>query len=382
MKKTSVIYSLQFIAIWLITIQGINYFGGYTKRTLICDYYIGIPYSSSWIIKVLLPVTVILMILFFLYSVLYLAQVRLRWRIRMGKKEREIHLSLRRKGKLNRKRTVCITIGLWAVAVIVLISTAIPKIRRTHTEWNGDLIVTHAGGEIDGNTYTNSKEAILKYYDLGVRTFEMDFELTSDGKVVCVHDWDLTFSTGHEAGVMETEEAFLNMPILGKYTPLSFGDLLKLMDEYPDMWIMTDSKYTEKDEINREFESMIQTAKELKLENVLDRLIIQIYNYEMYDTVRKVYPFESWNFTLYQIWSGDKDEFRDYAQFCYENDIRSITMWRNPGRREVFEIAHEYGLDVYVHTVDEPEVANQFLIEGADGIYTNSLIKKDSKGEN
>lgn len=49
--------------------------------------------------------------------------------------------------------------------------------------------LAHALGGIDGQTYTNSKEAIENSYNKGVRLFEVDVKLTSDNKLVCVHGW-------------------------------------------------------------------------------------------------------------------------------------------------------------------------------------------------
>ncbi len=49
--------------------------------------------------------------------------------------------------------------------------------------------IAHAGGEIDGHTYTNSLEALNLNYKKGFRLFELDIHETSDHKYVAVHDW-------------------------------------------------------------------------------------------------------------------------------------------------------------------------------------------------
>lgn len=54
---------------------------------------------------------------------------------------------------------------------------------------NSNNYIAHALGGIDGQTYTNSKEAIENSYNKGVRLFEVDVKLTSDNKLVCVHGW-------------------------------------------------------------------------------------------------------------------------------------------------------------------------------------------------
>ena len=47
--------------------------------------------------------------------------------------------------------------------------------------------MAHALGGIDGENYTNSKEALGSNYNKGVRLSEVDINLTADDKLVCVH---------------------------------------------------------------------------------------------------------------------------------------------------------------------------------------------------
>jgi hypothetical protein len=50
--------------------------------------------------------------------------------------------------------------------------------------------IAHAGGSIDGAVYTNALAAFDRAYSRGFRRIEVDFETTSDGVLVCGHDWD------------------------------------------------------------------------------------------------------------------------------------------------------------------------------------------------
>ena len=49
--------------------------------------------------------------------------------------------------------------------------------------------IAHAGGQFNGATYTNSLEALDQNYEAGFRAFEIDLSFTSDGELVCLHDW-------------------------------------------------------------------------------------------------------------------------------------------------------------------------------------------------
>ena len=49
--------------------------------------------------------------------------------------------------------------------------------------------IAHAGGAIEGQTYTNTKEALERANGNGFRLIELDFSQTADGILVAVHDW-------------------------------------------------------------------------------------------------------------------------------------------------------------------------------------------------
>ena len=63
--------------------------------------------------------------------------------------------------------------------------------RLDESQWydNGKIIV-HALGEIDGVTYSNSKEAMENSYYNGKKLLECDLLMTSDNQVVACHDWE------------------------------------------------------------------------------------------------------------------------------------------------------------------------------------------------
>jgi len=69
-------------------------------------------------------------------------------------------------------------------------------------------IIAHAGGAIDGNAYTNSREAIERNYAQGTRLFELDFNLTSDGHWVAAHDCAVDM-TGLEAFLSQRDDAVI-----------------------------------------------------------------------------------------------------------------------------------------------------------------------------
>lgn len=241
-------------------------------------------------------------------------------------------------------------------------------------------IVAHGMGAIGQvTTPLNCLEGFLAQYWAGVRVFEADLRLTRDGQVVLRHDWwNADWQEGISWVAIPTREKFRSEPILGKYTPLSFQDLLLLMEQYPDICVITDSKFTDSDVFTIQFDAMLADARELGLTYLFDRIVVQIYNSNMFHALDKLYPFPHYIYTLYNEGFGRTEEdFREKAAFCRRQGIKGLTMpegWWDPAYAA---IAREYGVRVYVHTVNNLDDAKRFLSSGVDGVYTDYLTPAD-----
>ena len=149
--------------------------------------------------------------------------------------------------------------------------------------------MAHALGGINGQAYTNSKEAIENSYKKGMKLFEVDIKLTSDEKLVCVHGWSkkdyeerLGITYNNENRVMSYEQ-FINTKIKGKYTTMSFEDLIKYMKKYNDIYVMLDIGRKLYDETKKIYEDILNIAKNKK---ILNRLITG-RTYKGYDSCYK-----------------------------------------------------------------------------------------------
>ena len=47
----------------------------------------------------------------------------------------------------------------------------------------------------------------------------------------------------------------------GKYHPVNLEELFKLMQNYPDIYIVTDTKYTDKQHVQDQFSAFLESAK-------------------------------------------------------------------------------------------------------------------------
>lgn len=310
------------------------------------------------------------LVLMFLW---YRSKITLCWEISVCNRNIELSDLLRKKPWVNSV--------LIAMAVITVLVCG--NIFAREREYEADEVwsqyaVTHAMGSVNGQDYTNSLEAFRINYEKGQRVFEVDLELTSDKKVVCKHDW----SDWNEWSEVPTEEEYLSSKIAGEYTPLSLEACLLLLDEYEDIWLMTDSKYIEPEQIETQFQAVMDVVNENDILNVLDRVIVQVYDENMYYQVKSFYDFPHVVFTMYKLeWEGETDEFERYCRFFKRNGIKYVTMSRSYVSEELTEIAKRYGLRVYVHTVNDVEDAKEILKKGVRGIYTDEILIEELREE-
>lgn len=286
--------------------------------------------------------------------------------------------------KMNRHRAAYIAALFMAASVMGagMILDAGPCLWRIYRlnqqQWyDVDNVIAHALGSIDGIAYTNSREALENSYQNGYRLFECDLTMTSDGEIVACHDWEFwnreiaQAASGNE-DFIPTLDTFMNHKIREKYTPVSGEDLVMWMENHPDVYIITDTKYAEPEKIKEEFGALTDVAVENDCMDVLDRFVVQIYHGYMYDIVNDIYPFQNYIYTLYEEgYRGEEDKMQEYAQFCMLRDIDVITMNEKFYGDELLEICNRFGIQMFVHTVNDEEMIREFHEKGI-GVYTDN----------
>ena len=101
--------------------------------------------------------------------------------------------------------------------------------------------IAHAGGEIMGNTYTNSLEALNNSYKNGFRYFELDMIVTADNYIVASHDWEMwAKQTNFNGKLPPTLKEFKKYKILNKFTALDYKDINKWFADHKDAYLVTD----------------------------------------------------------------------------------------------------------------------------------------------
>jgi hypothetical protein len=101
--------------------------------------------------------------------------------------------------------------------------------------------IAHAGGEIGGERYTNSLEAVQKAIERGYRLIELDLLETTDGYLVAAHDWGKFHKiTGNTGSNPISLEEFRSRRIYGRHTPLSEVEIREILRANPDLILVTD----------------------------------------------------------------------------------------------------------------------------------------------
>lgn len=255
----------------------------------------------------------------------------------------------------------------------------ISTVNTPEFNWENYNIITHALGSLDDLTYLNSRESFINYYDKGCRLFEVDLTRTSDGVWVCRHNWKESLGqwNGEEKKVLSSEE-FLNTPIYGKYTPLTLEDLLKLLDEYPDAFVMVDSKQYSVRNYQRTLEDYAQyreIAINAGIQHTLEQIIPEIYNFAMYPGTALLYRFPAYIYSLWQDYSTE--ELNNIAEFCKTNGIGAITIYKDYWSEEIQKIFDEREILVYIYTINDKEDARAYCQKGAAGVCTDVLLKEN-----
>ncbi len=226
--------------------------------------------------------------------------------------------------------------------------------------------VAHAGGQIDGISYTNSREALESNYKRGARYFELDFCGTADGQLVAFHD-GLEADLGLDRTVQKvTKTEIQKRKLHGKYAVLDLQDVYDFLIQHPDSVLITDTKVPT-------FQGLHYIAETVKRRDpgLLKRIIPQFYHPEELDELKKLKAFDRYIFTLYRTRLSEADVF----SFVDANrEVQAVTVpkphFSEPLARELAKI----GVPLFVHTVNDPEEIARLRCKGAAGVYTDCPV--------
>ena len=280
-------------------------------------------------------------------------------------------------------RRLILTIEILMLSLFILGgSSAVTRTavaRTTGFSWTDHRTIAHALGGLDGKEYLNSRESFLSMYNQGVRLFELDLSRTSDGVWVCRHNWNESMGQWEGTGKkVLTERAFTSNKIYGKYTPMTLEDFFLLLKDYPDAFVMIDSKQYSVRNYQMTLEDYceyVEIAQAAGAVEVLNQIIPEIYNKAMFPGTAMIYSFPSYIYSLWQEYSTE--DLEGIASFCREKKIPAATIYWKYWSYEAEEIFEKQGIHLYVYTVNDRNQARKYIAAGAEGICTDFLTTED-----
>ena len=225
------------------------------------------------------------------------------------------------------------------------------------TDGEHPALIAHAGGAVYGYRLTNSLEALDASYGNGFRFFELDFEVTSDGKYVLLHDWEsmagrMLFSEGKMAlDEFKSAEKFASL------TLLDLEGLFQWLRGHEDCYIVTDGKCGNEPFLAELYES----AGELS-----GRFIPQAYSYGEYEMAKNI-GFEQVILTLY----GMNDSEEGLFSFAEDQKPWAITIPASVLTQTLVSGLAKLGVYTYAHTVNDLSLFEEWHKYGLYGIYTD-----------
>ncbi|MDG2339890.1 MAG: hypothetical protein P8L32_01660, partial [Paracoccaceae bacterium] len=222
--------------------------------------------------------------------------------------------------------------------------------------------VAHGAGRLNGAAITNSFDA-LQANITAFDTFEIDFNWTSDGELVCIHDWNESYANrfGDLIGALSHDDFIHALSTsTDRARNCDLDGLAGWMRANPDKRIVTDIK---EDPI-RGHELIARRHPD-----ILGQFVPQAYQPEEIDQLRAL-GFEDVIWTLYRF---ARDEKRIVAEAVDRNPT-AITMpyeWAITGTMD-FVIA-QTDLPVLVHTINDQETAACLKAMGASGVYSDDI---------
>lgn len=224
--------------------------------------------------------------------------------------------------------------------------------------------VAHAGGAIDGQTYTNSLEALDKNLKNGFTYFEIDFSFTSDDKLACAHDWgdNAKKLLNDELLKRPTYDEFKTLVKKADFNICTLESLIDWFNRHPSAYLITDIK-----ERNLEGLAIIASV----FPDFSERVIPQIYQPAEYENAKKMgYGKIIW--TLYG-YGGSNGEVLKWAEKL--GRPLAITMDEGRAASSLPRQLKRLGIPSYVHTINSAEKKFKYInLYGITEIYTDNLL--------
>ena len=228
--------------------------------------------------------------------------------------------------------------------------------------------VAHAGGGIDGQTYTNSKEAIQANIKKGFAFIEIDFVWTRDNQLVALHDWGTAAFNTFGFVPVQPPEINVFKRWVGEYSDYhnpTLEGIATLMSAHPHVVLVTDVK-------DRNVDALRMMARYIN--DFPDRVVPQIFHPMEYDAVRDI-GYKNIIWTLYRFQGDDKEVLRELQSGRMKaRRLMAVTMPKERADAGLGLQLQKLKVPSYVHTINTIDACSRYLLGmGINEIYTDFL---------
>ena len=235
-------------------------------------------------------------------------------------------------------------------------------------------IIAHRGASADAPE--NTLAAMKLGYEQGADAGELDIHLSSDGKIVVIHDADTKRVAGVEKKVAEQtfdELRRLGVAGWGDWKGKGFAEKVPTLDE---MLALVPKGKKILIEIKCKSEALVPLQRSLASSKLSpDQTVIITFHHDVAAAAKKKFPDRQ----VYWLhdYKQDKDtgrfpELDDLVRKAKQAGVDGLNLnFRFPLDKPAVDRIKAAGLKVYAWTVDDPARARELVDAGVDGVTTN-----------
>ena len=214
------------------------------------------------------------------------------------------------------------------------------------------LVIAHRGAS--GSAPENTLLAYLLAFELGAHMFELDVQETTDGHLVCIHDYEIDRTTNGQGAVSDMTLTELKSFDAGS------GEKIPLLSEALDM-------ARGRIKVNIELKVLDVEARVLELIRTRKMQHEVVISSFFHDTLSVVRELDTSIPTAALI----SEEHADFVSLVQNLKANAINPHYDLVTPEFIESAHGNGIGVYAWTVNHQDTMLDMIRFGVDGIITD-----------
>lgn len=243
-----------------------------------------------------------------------------------------------------------------------------------------NALMAHAFGGMNGKTYHNTMPAFKNGIKNGYKYFEVDLSYTTDQRLVLCHGW--TESNCKHTG-FKYEPSFQSMTYSRLMRMKVHGNKMISARKFYKRIRRLDKYTYEIDLHNVEGEQMEKRMRALEKDfkydqKVLDRLLIQVYSKQMYESIGDTSYFKHYQYLV----GKNVHNLDDILTYALDYGICALALRFNLAKPEYIQKIKNAGLYVMCYTINKDlVVARNLLDSGVDTLCTDYITQEELKGQ-